>query len=323
MNLISDTLLTYLPVRRRHTPSGWISFNAVCCQDTRGRGGLILNGDSITYHCFNCGFKASWQPGRIISLKLRRLFRLLNVPDDTISKISLDALRHRDQETESSLPTIPKFESRALPLGSVAIRSLINNVPKDLEPILYYIQSRGLSIDDYDFYWTPEEGFNNRIIIPYYYKGIIVGYTARRIDNGKPKYLAEQQPGYVFNLDAQNENRKYVVVCEGQFDAISIGAVSVNGSEINDAQQILINQLQRRVIIVPDRDAAGVKLIGSALKYGWSVSFPDWDESIKDINDASKKYGKLSTLKMIIDSICTNEVKIKLKEKEWTKLYKI
>jgi len=321
MNLISDTLFNYLPHKRKHTPSGWISFNAVCCSDKRNRGGLIASGDSVSYHCFNCGFKASWQPGRTVSQKLRKLFQLLNVPDDIISKLCIEALRHRDIETDKIIPTIPKFEARELPRGSVPINSLIDNPPDELIPILEYIMNRSLTLDDYEFYWTPEEGFNNRLIIPYYYKGQIVGYTARRIDDGKPKYLAEQQPGYVFNLDRQKENRNYVIVCEGQLDAISIDAVSVNGSEISEAQHLLINQLQRDVIVVPDHDPAGAKLIRAALEYNWYVSFPDWDSDIKDINDSIRRYGKLKTLIMIIDSIHASETKIKLKEKQWLKSF--
>ena len=81
MSLIADTLLQYLPSKRKHTPSGWISFNAPCCDDKRQRGGFIINGgDAVSYHCFNCGFKASWQPGRTISQKMNKLMRDLNIP---------------------------------------------------------------------------------------------------------------------------------------------------------------------------------------------------------------------------------------------------
>lgn len=319
MNLISDTIYSYLPHKRKNTPSGWVSFNAVCCNDKRNRGGLISSGESISYHCFNCGFKASWQPGRTVSQKLRKLFQLLNVPDDIISRLTIEALRHRDEQIGKILPSIPNFEPRELPIGSKPILNLINKVPKKLVPVLEYIMHRGLTLDDYNFYWTPEEGFNNRLIIPYYFRGNIVGYTARRIDDGKPKYLAEQQPGYVFNFDAQKDNRNYVIVCEGQLDAISIGAVSVNGSEISESQKLLINQLHRDVIVVPDRDSAGIKLINAAVDYNWYVSFPDWDKDIKDINDAIRRYGKVRTLIMIIESIHTSEVKIRLKEKEWVR----
>ncbi len=41
MSLIADTLLSFLPAKRKHTPSGWIGFNAPCCGDKRQRGGLF------------------------------------------------------------------------------------------------------------------------------------------------------------------------------------------------------------------------------------------------------------------------------------------
>jgi len=79
MSIVAETVLTYIPPKRKKTPSGWISFNAPCCQhngqtvDTRQRGGIIQEGENISYHCFNCGFKASWQPGRNLSYKFRNL----------------------------------------------------------------------------------------------------------------------------------------------------------------------------------------------------------------------------------------------------------
>ena len=62
--VISDSVVSLLPPRRKTTPSGWTSFDAPCCvhngesQDKRGRGGIITQGDgSVSYHCFNCNFK--------------------------------------------------------------------------------------------------------------------------------------------------------------------------------------------------------------------------------------------------------------------------
>ena len=50
MSLIADTLLQFLPGKRKQTPSGWISFNAPCCQDKRQRGGFIINGgDAVSF----------------------------------------------------------------------------------------------------------------------------------------------------------------------------------------------------------------------------------------------------------------------------------
>ena len=319
MSLIADTLISHLPFRRRQTPSGWISFNAVCCSDQRNRGGVIQDGEAVSYHCFNCGFKASWQPGRNISVKLRKLLQLLNIDDASINKLQLEAIRYLSEGVPTRSITTPTFIPRSLPRGAEPILSYLNDLPERLIPILEYIYSRSLTIDDYHFYWTPEEGFDDRLIIPFYYRGITVGYTARRISEGKPKYLSEQQPGYVFNLDRQNYNRKFVVVCEGPLDAISIDGIAVLGSEISQQQVLLIKQLQREVIVVPDRDQAGTKLIQCAIDNNWSVSLPNWDYDIKDVNDAVIKYGKLNTLLKIKESSYNTEVKIKLLSKEWLK----
>ena len=102
MSIVAEIVLTYIPPKRKKTPSGWISFNAPCCQhngqsvDTRQRGGVIQEGDNVSYHCFNCGFKASWQPGRQVSHKLRKLLQWMNAPDDVINKLALTVMQENE-----------------------------------------------------------------------------------------------------------------------------------------------------------------------------------------------------------------------------------
>ncbi len=325
MSLIIDTVQSYLPPKRKTTPSGWVSFNAVCCHhngtgsDTRQRGGIMLN-EGVSYHCFNCGFKASWQPGRKITAKFKRLLQWLHVPDDLVTKCSIEALRiEEDSSYQGSKPVVPVFIDKALPLGSVPIKDILDDPPEELIPVLEYLLSRNLYLEDYPFHWTPEDGFQNRLIIPFYYQGRIVGYTARKITNGKPKYISEQQPGYVFNLDRQHYDRKYVIVTEGPIDAICIDGVAVMSAEIGTSQHALISQLQREVIVLADRDEAGIKMVEQALEFGWSVSFPEWAEGIKDVNEAVNLYGRLYTLHSIISSKESNNLKIQLKMRKWFK----
>jgi hypothetical protein len=286
MSLIADTLLAYLPSKRKQTPSGWISFNAPCCDDKRQRGGFIVNsGDAVSYHCFNCGFKASWQPGRTLSQKMRKFMRALNMSDDTINKLGLEALRLNENESAEVKSIVPKFEVRALPDEAVLISSL-DHVPEKLVPVLEYLAGRNLYLEDYKFYWTPKLGFSNRLIIPFYKDNVIVGYTARAIGDAKPKYISEQQPGYVFNLDRQLDDRAFTIVCEGPFDAISIDACAILGAEIKDSQNWLLKQLGKEIVLVPDRDHEGPRTVEQAIEYGWSVSMPNWPEGVKDVNDA-------------------------------------
>jgi len=320
MSLIASTLLNYLPGKRKTTPSGWISFNAVCCDDNRGRGGFIVNGgDAVSYHCFNCGFKCSWQPGRHISQKLNQFMRNLNIPDDVIGQLRLEALRLDSSSTVEVRNIIPEFDVRALPMDSEPLRSLIDNPPEKLIPVLEYMVSRKLFPEDYAFHWTPKVGFSNRLIIPFLYKGNIVGWTARAINDAKPKYLSEQQPGYVFNLDSQQDDRELVIVCEGPFDALSIDGCAVLGAEIKDSQNWLLKQLGKELILVPDRDHEGPRTVEQAIEYGWSVSMPDWPQDVKDVNDAVIKLGKLATLYLIASAKESNALKIQLRAKKWFK----
>lgn len=319
MSLITETILSHLPSKRKQTPSGWISFNAPCCSDKRQRGGLIVNaGDAISYHCFNCQFKTSWQPGRHINQKLRKFMKFLNISDTTISQLSLEALRLTESESITISSIVPSFDVRALPMDAELISSYTTDIPEKLLPVLEYLVSRNLCLDDYQFYWSPKIGFSNRVIIPFYYQNQIVGYTARIINsNTNPRYLSEQQPGYVFNLDNQSHNREFVIVCEGPFDAISIDGCALLGSEIKDSQNWLLKQLNKMIVLVPDRDAKGLSTVDQAIELGWAVSMPDWPDGIKDINEASIQLGRLTTLWLITQSIETYPLKIKLRAKKW------
>ena len=132
-----------------------------------------------------------------------------------------------------------------------------------------------------------------------------------------PKYYAQVQPGSLFNLDAQHWSRKFVILVEGVFDAIMLDAVAILGSEINAKQKQQIDALNRKVIIVPDRDRAGSKLIDQACDWGWSVSMPPWHEGIKDVNNAVLKYGKILTMQAILKHTHDTKTKIKVNEKLW------
>jgi hypothetical protein len=325
MSLIADTLLNYLPGKRKHTPSGWIGFNAVCCDDKRQRGGFIVNGgDAVSYHCFNCEFKCSWQPGRHISKNMNKFMRDLNIPDDIISQLRLEALRLDNTSTTEIRNVIPKFDPRAMPMDSLSVVEWAENiadsdfsVPENLQKCIQYLIDRNIDPKCYPFYWTIKTGFSNRIIIPFLYKGEIVGWTARATNDAQPKYLSEQQPGYVFNLDNQTDEREFVFVCEGPFDALSIDSCALLGAEIKDSQHWLLKQLGKEIVLIPDRDAAGKATLEQALALEWSVSMPDWPDGIKDVNDAVIKLGKLATMWLIVSAKESNNLKIQLRAKKW------
>ena len=335
MNSIQSSITTTLPAKRKQTPSGWISFDAPCCvhngegADKRKRGGIMFNGDgTVSYHCFNCGYTASFIPGRNLSYKMRKLLGWFGMPNSEITKIALEALRIKEETVVDGNALhiqMPVFEKKELPVGAKPIMEWHDwkaLEPSGLDPefiraVEYIVNDRGLDLEDYDFMWTCEGSYKTRLIVPFYYQGDIVGYTARKLGGGSPKYITDSQPGYVFNLDGQGWDRKFVIVCEGPFDAISVGGVAILRNEVNDQQSMLINSLQREVIVVPDKDQSGQQLADDAVKYGWSVSFPIWpDSDIKDVADAVKRYGKIYTMQKIVHSKVTG-LKIQLLAKTY------
>ena len=325
MSDISDTVRTFFVQGRKikTTPSGWISGNAPCCvhngttPDTRGRGGINIQADgSVSYSCFNCGYKTGWMPGKHISFKFKKLLEWLNVPSSTINKLMLDALKYQSNSSNTSKQLLPTFEQEILPPESHRLATCTRN-NKYITKLAQYMQARRLYLSDFEFYYSTVPVMRNRLIIPFYYNNILVGYTARAIEDIAPKYLTKTQPGYVFNLDNQTREREIVIVVEGPIDAIHIEGVALLGSSISEQQAMLINQLNKDVILVPDKDLAGKKLVESALDLNWKLSMPDWDTGINDINDAILRYGKLYTLYTIINSVETSPLKTRLKAKHW------
>ena len=340
LNSIRDAVTQILPHKRKtNSSSGWISFNGVCCPhhgetaDTRGRGGLVMNPDGgVSYHCFNCNFKASYVPGRHLTYKFRKLLSWLGADEGTVKRLVIDAIRIKDlvspeQVVEAVEQEEIKFKARALPEEAQSFHALNNfytlkddvEVPNDWYRSVVYAGSRHVDCSKYEFYWTPETQYNlnKRIIIPFTWKNQIIGYSARAWDEEvKPKYHSSYEPNYVFNTDKQHKDSKFVIVVEGPFDAMAVDGVAVLSNECSETQADIIDSLGREVIVVPDSDKAGAKLIDQAIEFGWAVSFPVWMETHKDVSSAVEAYGKLFVVKTILEARQSNKLKIELRKKK-------
>lgn len=257
------------------------------------------------------------------------------MPQNEIDNLRLQVLKFADERLVKPKPAqVIKFEAAVLPEGTATFAELatwyaMNEGVKLKEPaetelhelldVVNYAEARCLLRHPNEHLaWCPQSlnRLNRRLIIPFRYQNQIVGYTARCIDSdAKPRYLTSTPNGYVFNMDAQTRERQFVIVCEGPIDALSVDGVAVLSNNINETQIQLINSLQRKVIVVPDYDKSGKNLIDVALENKWSVSFPAWWETCKDINQSCVKYGKLFTLKNILDNTVDSVLKIELMKK--------
>jgi hypothetical protein len=320
MTLVLDKFRSILP-RTKTSPSGWISFNAPCChhrghsRDTRKRAGVMFS-EGVVYNCFNCKYTASWQPGRTLTEKFKNLCRWLGASDDQIKEMVFEALKTEslDYEPEHFVEKV-KFTEKELPEGAMSIEEWVNSgylpdISADIGPVIDYVYNRGFDALSKNFFWSPAPGYIDRVLLPYYYEGKIVGNTARKITNGKPKYLSDQHPFFVYNIDAQDPLSKYVFVVEGQFDALAVGGVALLTNEISQQQAHIINSLGKEVIVIPDQDKAGLTLIKQAIDYDWAVAFPTWEDDIKDSADAVQQYGKLFVIVDAIKTAQQGEIKV-------------
>ena len=317
-------VLAFLPGKRKQSSSGWISFNAPCCvhtgntPDRRGRGGIKLSEQGWSYHCFNCGYTASFILGRNIGFKARRLLEWIGVPENDINQINLESMRHRSMEgmiedrqrVWNSLAPV-EFKEADLP-------DFVDFVTPDQSEHWAYLRSRHVP-EDYPVMVSAANPTRSGVVVPFTYNNQVVGSTIRFLDDRNPRYINDMQRGYVFGIDLQQAGWQHVIVTEGIFDALSISGLAVMHNEISDDQARLIRSLGRNVVVVPDQDTAGVELIDRAVELGWGVSIPDWPAGVKDINDAVKLWGKLTTLLTIMQAKETSKIKIELRKKQLVK----
>lgn len=338
MSLITDYVRSILPADWQSTPSGWTHGNCPVCivngesrSDTKGRGGFRFEEEKFHYNCFNCGYTAGWSPGKSISSRLTKLLVRFGADESDIQRLKLELLKEEDVATllikrqKRNAPVIIDWDEYALPDNTQSISSYTGEPTSEFIKAVEYLYQRGFDPMDSRFMYSPASApgrMKNRFIVPFTYKDKVVGYTARWIGNppeGMPKYF-NQQPknNFVYGLDRQTSDKNVVIVTEGQLDAIVTDGVAIGSNNINDDQANIIDNLQKRVILLADADSAGMKAVNTAIDRGWSVAFPEWD-NCKDASDALMKYGRLFTVRSILDSAVKNPTKIKVLAKGYCK----
>lgn len=234
---------------------------------------------------------------------------------EQIQRWSLESLQHKDllDFTSNRPKTKISLRERSIPHGE-----LLDPTNKAHARYISYLASRNFAHDDYPFMVTPNAKVvrqRNRIIIPYTYHKTVVGHTSRYIDNQLPKYVNDQQPGFVFGIDFQKSEWQVAILVEGIFDALSINGCAYMHDTINSDQVATLSQLNKRIILVPDQDFTGLQVCDRALELGYHVSIPHWGQGVKDVNDAVVKFGRLPTLLSIMQAATMSRIKIDLRRR--------
>ena len=339
MNVVLDYTRSLIPPNWKSTSTGWTSGNCPLCTqngqprpDTKKRGGFYFEEEKFQYNCFNCGYKTGWSTGKQLSGRLKQLYSAFGADSADIHRLQIELMRERDtaellmKKSKSDAPVVIDWPVMALPQDSHPVKNFPvtdleeRHVAKFVQACEYLVDRE---LDNWtDWHYSTFSHFRSRVILPFRYKGDIVGYTARWIGNvpnkETTKYYVQQPKNFVFGLDRQHD-KKITVVVEGQFDAVAIDGVAIGSNNMSPDQAKIITNTGNRIILLPDADRSGMKLVKQAIENNWSVSFPPWDDDVKDAADAVKKYGKLFTVKSIIDNAVSNSTKAEVMAKSYCK----
>lgn len=124
--------------------------------------------------------------------------------------------------------------------------------------------------------------FKNRMMIPFFdTDGQVIGYTARILDKGEPKYLNTPETilfnksRFIFGLYQAKEairHSGFVVIVEGNMDVISSHqagvkeAVATSGTAMTEGHLKILSRLTSDIRLAYDGDAAGVKATERAVE---------------------------------------------------------
>lgn len=316
--LLQDLIETCVPFRKLNT--GWLAGKCALCSDYKERAGFKFEHGNIVYNCFNCGVSAVFEEGSgKLSSKFKKICDAYYIDSEEISKVLGSSLFSKEAVKEQTI-TLNSISSKSPGFRSIKQPSSWKPLGKVLEhedyqiKLIKYLEHRKVNVAEHDFFFSLEDKFKDRVIIPFYKNGTLFYWQARSI-NSQEKKRWENAPcsrdGVIFNPDAlQRRTALPLFVSEGIFDAFMFDGISLLGSHISSKLDIL-RTTSRRCIFVIDKDSNGKALAEEVLKYGWEITFAP--HLTDDINHSVQRFGKIWTASQLLANICKNRDDAELK----------
>jgi len=242
---LTQLVQQYLPNDRKSSATGFYVNCPMCMHrgesrpDTKYRGGFTTNTDGgWIYHCYNCHFATKWEKDGRVGKNLMFFLTTIGIPPKMVP-IRLRLLQFDEKiavkiNAEEEPEVCLNFDEISLPHGC---RSFDSWVEDDDLPSLFlsafgYMAGRGEAVfNGSTYYWTPDTnyGVNQRVIIPFYHHGKIVGYTGRVFTGNSKlrKYYSQQPRDFMYNQELLESDTEIIFLVEGVPDAISVNGVGV------------------------------------------------------------------------------------------------
>lgn len=175
------------------------------------------------------------------------------------------------------------FEKRNMTKGTVT-NFRIGYAPNTGRALVDFLKKRGYTTQEMEAAGLLNrfggDLFRGRMMVPFIDIAGVIGYTARILEQGEPKYLNTPETllfnkgRFVFGLAAAKEairQENFVVIVEGNMDVISSHqagvrqAVATSGTAMTENHLKILSRLTPDVRLAYDGDAAGVKATERAI----------------------------------------------------------
>lgn len=311
--------------------------------------------DKQIYKCFGCG-----EAGNVITFVMKT--RNLTFPEALkllADRANIDLEIDNDRDNKNSFEKLYKLNVaaaryffKALQENNNAKRYLLNRGITEStirkfglgfsinswDGILKHLISKGFTELDMltgGIIIKSEKGsyydrFRNRIIFPVFdYRGKVIGFGGRVLDDSKPKYLNSPETTlfkkginlYGLNFAIKNNNSRMLIIVEGYMDCISLqqqgitSVVASLGTALTINQAKLIKRYADKVIISYDADSAGQMATMRGLEILKQVGLEVRVLTVpqgKDPDEFVRNNGKEAFLKLIDEALTLVDYKIKV-----------
>jgi hypothetical protein len=280
---------------------GFYSLKCQCCNDYKVRAGFKFDGLQSGFNCWNCGTSARYEEfsGKI-SRKMRTILNAFGIDDTEISSVVNSSFFIEKKDEKITLTALAKINTTTPTVKLPEKTFQIGNCPEFIDyqiKLVEYLESRKVDVNKFPFYFSLEDRFIDRVIIPYYRGGKLIYWQARSIhDHEKKRYdnAPVGREAVLFNYDALNSySAEPLFVSEGVFDAMMFNGVATLGSKLTLAQLELLHKSNRKLVFVIDKDENGRHLAEKVLREGWQIAFVP--NGSKDLNHCVVKHGRTWT----------------------------
>ncbi len=357
---IASIISQYIEIK----PSG-TNYKGLCPFHGEKTPSFYINTSKQIYKCFGCG-----EGGDVINfvMKIENL-DFMDAVKLLAQKSGIEINTNIDEATKEKMEKAKKFQD----IHVNAARFYFSNLISSKNPGYEYLRKRGLddkiikkfglgyALDKWDslveyitsigytkqdliecglFGYKDETGriydkFRNRVIFPIFdYRGNVIGFGGRVLDDSLPKYLNspdtiifnKRHNLYGLNFARKEIKDRSVVLVEGYMDLISVyqygvkNVVATLGTALTEQQGILIKRYVDTAIISYDSDEAGIKATLRAIeiltKLDINVKVLNLRDS-KDPDEYIRKYGVIKYKEEMQDAIHYIKYKIDILIKDY------